>query len=225
MRIKTVFIVAVLAVLAGSTVFSKTPRQKHREERLKGQNDVLVRPIELNIVPSIRGGYLIGKAADLMEHWDENVTSKILYGGGICLDYYPKERYALGASVMWGWKQIPKTDLPALRNRTLGATFTYNLTCLKRQNPYLRFLVGTTSIWLPDGDNSRGTDYGSHLTLQAAFGLLSYSGAKGNFIAELYYERISWEDGDAIEYVGFRVGLGIPIYRKAADSSPTNPSS
>lgn len=224
MRIFKWALVVIVALLLCPPVTNATRKEKRRHQ--KKHKAVKIKPIKFNVVPRVTGGFVIGDAADIARDFEDNFSSKLLYGVGVSFDYYPRVKYAIGFNTGISWKNIPNTDYRSLRAFTYSGSFTYKFKPKSKNSVYFKYETGFNSIKLPKYFSSPSADsdlkFGTHLFIKFALGIFSYTTTSTNTRFEIYYQRI-FTDGYRMEqginqtidintdFIAVDLGVGISL--------------
>lgn len=211
--------ITVVALMAVFCFLMTAPSSFGERKRLAkpSQRSFEVEPATFAIVPHLSLGNLVGDAADRMESFFSDLRSsdKLIYAGGVTLEYMPRKRWAVHTTAERVSKDLPG-NLPTISGWTLGAGFQFRPMSAGRRSPFLKVEGG--HIWASaDGYDDAGENY-----WQVGVGLFDYTTPTTNLRFEIFYRsimssdngvfsKIFRSDGFDIEYIGVDFGVGFNL--------------
>ncbi|UCG60849.1 MAG: hypothetical protein JSV52_11020 [Candidatus Zixiibacteriota bacterium] len=182
---------------------------------------VYVSDVKLNLIPFISCGLVVGEAADYIEYLSNDVTDKLIYGGGMSLVYFPAPAVGLGLNIEYGLKTIPLGDETG-RGWFYSTSLIGNFRTEHRTTPYARIDFGFVTGKYPDYYENIDLKLGTHPFLRFGLGMFSFLTGKLSIRTELYY-MTAFSEGYEIEGLfnreipfnassfGVELGMGIPL--------------
>ncbi len=206
---------SIVIVLALLTVAEGVLAGKRDKKPEKEKKEFVAKPMRYGITAFLTGGYTTKdpKFHDYVGF--QEVGDRLVYGGGLALEIYPKQTYALGLNVEYVFKQIPDTQLKDVKGMVFSGSFTYYTRILRRTMPYGKVSLGIASLSWPQFDGGDDYDLGTHMVLRFGLGLFTHTGSFTNTRFEIYFNLMDSGGMELLEdygpYVGVSVGFGVPF--------------
>ncbi|UCG60850.1 MAG: hypothetical protein JSV52_11025 [Candidatus Zixiibacteriota bacterium] len=205
-------IVIPLLVLVVTQEVAAGKRDK-RPEKVK--KEFVAKPMKYGFTAFLTGGYTTKDPKFHDVTGFQEVGDRLVYGGGVSFEVYPKQVYAVGFSFEYLFKQIPETQLKDVRAVVYSGTFAYFPRVLRRTMPYGRVSLGFASLTWPEYLGGDNMDMGTHMVFRLGIGLFTHTGSFTNTRFEVYYNLMSSDGLDLIKdygpYLGVSIGVGIPF--------------
>ena len=179
--------------------------------------------VKLNLVPHVTGGFVVGKAADLLGRYSNDATGKFLYGCGVSLGYYLSPKTALSLSLEYAIKPMPGDDDDLGRGLFYSAGLIYNFQTTVREIPYARLETGLLSASHPRDGGDLNLE--TIPFLRGGLGFFTFTTGAVNLRFELYYLH-AFTEGTTVDdlgdyyvdffarCVGLEIGIGIPLSKR-----------
>lgn len=220
MRLVKIVTAVCLLVLVQATV----TRAGKQDKPLTESDSARIVNVRLNLVPHVTGGFVVGKAADLLGQYSHDATGKFLYGCGISLGYYVNPNVALSLSLEYALKPLPGDDDGLGRGLFYSAGLIYNFQTTVSEIPYARLETGMLSASYPR-DGVADFNLETIPFLRGGLGFFTFTSGAVNLRFELYYLH-AFTEGTTVDdlgdyyvdffarCVGLEVGIGIPLSKR-----------
>lgn len=214
-RTVSIFIL-VLIILAGATGDCLAYRKRGKQPNKKPPRIFQTR---FSLDLKLTGGFVVGGASDAIGKMEgDEWKYKMLYGGGLSLEYYYRPQYAVCFNVEALWKNLPGEGYGSIRIFTYSAAWMYRFTPKKYYSFYFRPELGLITGKAPDFNLGLGT----HFFFRLGFGLFRYTSGWTNTRLEVYYKmasssgyEVKWFGVHEVNYnaecICLEVGFGIPL--------------
>jgi len=168
----------------------------------------------------LTGGFVTGGASGAIDKIEgDEWKYKMLYGGGLSLEYYCRPQYAICFNIEALWKNLPGEDYGSIRIFTYSTAWMYRFTPAKDFSFYFRpelgFITGRATYY-------HDLELGTHFFFRLGFGVFRYTAGWTNTRLELYYKmalssgyevnRFGIDEVDFnAECICVEVGFGLPL--------------
>lgn len=217
--LKSFFLISFFIISQQSVVHAK-PVSK------PGKKSIDIIHTKYAIVPRLTAGFVTGESYDVLEQYDHATNARIVYGGGLTIEYYLSKRWAVGPNFEKVFKDLPGVDVGQIKGTTYSVSGLLNVLPDAKNSPFLRAEIGVTSMKLSASalTGNKDVGLGTHSFFRIGIGLLSYTGSKTNVRIELY-NRTFYTDGHEIadfssfnvafdaSYIGIELAWAIGIFK------------
>ncbi|UCD64589.1 MAG: hypothetical protein JSW34_03905 [Candidatus Zixiibacteriota bacterium] len=191
----------------------------------RGHKNPLISDIKLNLMGFFTTGLVAGEAAKIIAEYGNNVTDKMLFGGGVSLVSHPKPWYAFGLNLQYAYKSLPIPGISSSRGWLASASLMVFAQKQVKAIPYLRLDGGFVTGKYPDYDGDTDLKLGTHPLVRFGGGIFTFASSKFNTRLEVYYAIVfssehvmdqlgGSEIGFNGECVGLELAIGIPLMKR-----------
>lgn len=199
-KLGTSVAVLMFVLLPTLTLLEAKPLSKPGEKAFE------IRPIKWSVVPKVMGGVAIGEAAKTIKTYDDNFTSRFLYGFGLAAEYNVTPRWALDLEFELGYKDIPNSTYKPIKGTSFGLDAVFKILPGRKTTAFFKAGFGMTSMSIPDyystsSGRSPTLDIGTFDFLKLGLGTMNYTGSKTTLRTEIYI-RTFYTDGTRVTTIG-----------------------